>query len=82
MARVRGRDRQFRPRTSMVRRGRRFESVRGLFLEDKVAANRGLFVAATDTVEHLLVKEGVDGRSAQREKSKLLQAQRCRNGNG
>jgi hypothetical protein len=48
----------------MVRRGRRFESVRGLFSEDEAAANSGFFVAATDTVEHLLVKEGVDGRPA------------------
>jgi hypothetical protein len=62
--------------------GRRFESVRGLFLEDEAAANRGFFVAATDTIEHLLVEEGgVDGCPAQREKSKRLQTQRCRNGN-
>jgi hypothetical protein len=33
-------------------------------LEDEAAANSGFFVAATDTVEHLLVKEGVDGRPA------------------
>jgi hypothetical protein len=50
-------------------------------LEGEAAANSGFFVAATDTVEHLLVKEGVDGRRAQREKSKRLQTHRCLNGN-
>jgi hypothetical protein len=53
---------------------------KGLFLEDEAAANRRFFVAATDTVEHLRMKEEVDGRPAQPEKSKRLQTHRCRNG--
>jgi hypothetical protein len=38
-------------------------------------------VLLSDGAEHLPVKEGVEGGAAQREKSKRLQTQRCRNGN-
>jgi hypothetical protein len=43
----------------MVRRGRRFESVRGLICKREVAAKASFFVADQDPLDHLLDWEGL-----------------------
>jgi hypothetical protein len=52
------------PRMLHGKGGRRFESVRGLFLGEEPPANGRFFVASPDTVKHLPRREGLSSRGA------------------
>ena len=54
------RERQYRPQTSMVRRGSTVRVRQRAFLELGSRCKGDFFVAAMDTADHLLRKEGVD----------------------